>query len=60
MKIKLSKEQIERIVEDPERAMEAGVKAKDPWWVIVMKVIAYVIGLLLGGAVSTSCASYML
>ncbi len=60
MKIKLSKEQIERIVEDPERAMEAGVKAKDPWWVIVMKVIAYVIGLLLGGAASTSCASYML
>ena len=60
MKIKLSKEQIERIVEDPERAIEAGVKAKDPWWVIVMKVIAYVIGLLLGGAVSTSCASYML
>ena len=60
MKIKLSKEQIERIVADPERAMEAGVKAKDPWWVIVLKVIAYVTGLLLGGTLSTSAASYML
>lgn len=60
MKIKLSQEEIERIVEDPEKAMEAGVKAKDPWWIIVLKVVAYVIGLLLGGAASTSCASYML
>jgi len=60
MRIKLSQEEIERIVEDPEKAVEAGVKAKDPWWVIVLKVIAYVIGLLLGGAVSTSCASHML
>ena len=60
MKIKLSKEQIERIVANPERAMEAGVKAKDPWWVIVLKVIAYVIGLLLGGTLSTSAASYMM
>ena len=60
MKIKLSKEQIERIVADPERAMEAGVKAKDPWWVIVLKVIAYVLGLLLGGTLSTNAASYVL
>jgi hypothetical protein len=60
MKIKLSQEEIERIVADPERAMEAGVKAKDPWWVIVLKVIAYVIGLLLGGTLSTSAASYMM
>lgn len=60
MKIKLSQEEIERIVADPERAMEAGVKAKDTWWVIVLKVIAYVIGLLLGGTLSTSAASYMM
>ena len=60
MKIKLSQEEIERIVAHPERAMEAGVKAKDPWWVIVLKVIAYVIGLLLGGTLSTSAASYMM
>ena len=60
MKIKLSQEEIERIVEDPEKAMEAGVKAKDPWWSIVLKVIAYVIGLLLGGTLSTNAASYVL
>lgn len=59
MKIKLSQEQIESILADPEKAMEAGIKTKDPWWVIVLKVIAYVIGLLLGGTVTMSGASYM-
>ena len=57
MKIKLSQEQIENIVNDPEKAREAGLKVNDPWWVIVLKVIAYVIGLILGGVVTTSCAS---
>ena len=60
MKIKLSKQQIENIVADPEKAQEAGVKTNDPWWVIVLKVIAYIIGLVLGGAVTTSCASHIL
>ena len=60
MKIKLSKEQIENIVADPEKAQEAGVKANDPWWVIVLKILAYVIGLALGGTVITSCASHIL
>jgi hypothetical protein len=57
MKIKLTKQQIEKIVADPEKAQEAGVKANDPWWVIVLKIIAYIIGLVLGGAVTTSCAA---
>lgn len=57
MKIKLTKEQIENIVADPEKAQEAGVKTNDPWWVIVLKVIAYLIGLILAGAVTTSCAA---
>lgn len=57
MKIKLTKEQIENIVADPEQAQEAGVKTNDPWWVIVLKVIAYLIGLILAGAVTTSCAA---
>ena len=57
MKIKLTKKQIEKIVADPEKAQEAGVKANDPWWVIVLKIIAYIIGLVLGGAVTTSCAA---
>ena len=60
MKIKLTREEIESIVADPEKAMEAGIKTKDPWWVIVLKVIAYVIGLLLGGTVTMSGASYVL
>ena len=57
MKIKLTKQQIESILADPYKAQETGVVANDPWWVIVLKVLAYIIGLLLGGAVTTSCAS---
>ena len=60
MKIKLTKEQINDIVEDPQKAHEAGVKANDPWWVIVLKVLAYVIGLVLAGAATTSCSTMVL
>ncbi len=60
MKIKLSKKQIDEIVNDPQKAKEAGIKITDPWWVIVLKVLAYVIGLLLGGVVTTSCAGHIL
>ncbi|MCR5423589.1 MAG: hypothetical protein K6E93_02365 [Bacteroidales bacterium] len=56
MKIKLSKEQIEAILADPQRAQEAGVKTNDPWWVIVLKIAAYAIGLILAGAATTSCS----
>ena len=57
MKIKLSKAQIEEIISDPEKAQEIGIKTNDPWWDIVLKVIAYLIGLILAGAVTTSCAA---
>ena len=57
MKIKLSKAQIEEILANPEKAHEAGIKTNDPWWVIVLKVIAYLIGLILAGTVTTSCAA---
>jgi len=60
MKIKLTQEQIDDIVNNPQKAQEAGIKAKDPWWVIVLKALAYIIGLLLGGAVTTSCASHLM
>ena len=60
MKIKLSKKQIESILADPNKAQEAGVKSNDPWWIIVLKVLAYLIGLLLGGAATTSCASALM
>lgn len=57
MKIKLTKEQIEKILADPEQAQKAGIQTNDPWWVIVLKVLAYLIGLILAGAVTTSCAA---
>lgn len=42
---KLDKEQIRKLAEDP-----AGkVRATDPWWVILAKVVAYFLGLLLAG-----------
>ena len=59
MKIKLTEQQINDILEDPQKAQEAGVKVNDPWWVIVLKVIAYVLGLLIAG-VGTSSGSTML
>ena len=57
MKIKLTKAQIEEILANPEKAQEIGIKTSDPWWVIVLKVLAYLIGLLLAGAATTSCAA---
>ena len=56
MKIKLTQEQIDDIVNNPEKAQEAGIKAKDPWWVILLKILSYIISLILGGVV-TSCAN---
>lgn len=57
MKVKLNKEQIEAIIRDPVKAEAAGVKVSDPWWVIVLKVVAYAIGLLLGGTLTVGCAN---
>ena len=59
MKIKLSKKQIETILADPEKAQETGVKSNDPWWVIVLKIVAYAIGLILAGVATTSCTSML-
>lgn len=60
MKIKLTQEQINDIVDDPQKAHEAGVKANDPWWVIVLKVLGYIIGLVLAGAATTSCSTMVM
>ncbi len=60
MKIKLTEEQINDIVEDPKKAREAGVNANDPWWITVLKVLAYVIGLLLAGAATTSSSAMVI
>ena len=55
--------EVEPVVHDAEAEVvpnnaQTGVKSKDPWWVIVLKVIAYIIGLILGGVVTTGCVSH--
>ena len=60
MKVKLTKSQIDAILADPNKALEAGVKASDPWWVVLLKVIAYAIGLILAGVATTSCTTMVL
>ena len=60
MKVKLTSEQIQEIVKDPKKAEEAKIKVTDPWWVVVLKVLKYVIELVLAGAggyLAVSCAS---
>jgi hypothetical protein len=59
MKVKIDKNQVQRILDDPEQAQRAGIHVSDPWWVIALKVLAYLIGLLLAGAATTSCTSAM-
>ena len=59
MKIKLTDKQIQEVVDDPIKAREAGVKANDPWWIIALKVISYLIGLILAGAATVGCANAM-
>lgn len=51
MKVKLTKEQIQRIVDDPNAAADAKIKVTDPWWVTVLKVVKYIIELILAGGV---------
>lgn len=57
MKIKLTTEQIQKIAENPVKASQAKIKVSDPWWLIVIKVIAYICGLILAGATTASCAA---
>lgn len=54
MKVKVTKEQIKAICDDPEQAQKAKIEVSDPWWVIVLKVVAYLIGLILGGVATVS------
>jgi hypothetical protein len=59
MKVKISNEQIQQILDDPEAARSAKVKVNDPWWLIVVKVIAYICGLILAGAGTVSCSHFV-
>ena len=42
------------------KPQEENGKSKVPVWVIVLKAIAYIIGLILGGFATTSCAGHLL
>ncbi len=55
MKIKLTKEQIRQLADNP----DTHVSVADPWWVIVLKVTAYIIGLILAGMGTTTTAAAM-
>ena len=57
MKVKLTNEQIKKIVDDPKAAAEAKIKVSDPWWIIVVKVISYICGLILAGSATAGCAT---
>ena len=59
MKIKLTKAQIQSIVDDPQKAADAKIKISDPWWIIVLKVVKYLCEILLAGGaafLAVSCA----
>lgn len=59
MKVKLpkmSEEEIRKIAENP----DTQVKITDPWWIIVLKVVAYVIGLILAGAGTAAAANVII
>ena len=57
MRVKLSKEQIQAIIDNPVLAEAAGVKVSDPWWIIALRVAAYLIGIILAGVATGSCTS---
>lgn len=59
MKARISKEEIQRIVDNPIEAEKAKVKVTDPWWVIALKVVSYLIGLVLAGAATAGCTRFI-
>lgn len=57
MKIKVTQKMIDEILTNPDKVKESGIKAGDPWWLILLKVISYALGLIIAGAATTSCAN---
>ena len=51
--LKLNKKEIKKIAESG----AVDVKTTDPWWVVVLKVLAYVCGLLLAGVATPTVTS---
>ena len=56
MKVKLTREQIMELAKNP----DTKVTVNDPWWVIVLKVVAYAIGLILAGMGTAQAATMVL
>lgn len=59
MKVKLpnlTEDQIRELAKNP----EAKVNVDDPWWVIALKVVAYLIGLILAGVGTATAANAMI
>lgn len=57
MKVKLNPKVIDEIVNDPEKAKQAKIEVADSWWVIALKVLAYLIGLLVAGVGTAEAAT---
>ena len=55
MKVKLTQQQIRQLADNP----DTQVSIADPWWVIVLKVTAYIIGIILAGMGTTTTAAAM-
>lgn len=55
LKEQLTDEKIKELAENPDTKVKIG----DPWWIIVLKVVAYVAGLVLAGYGTASAAVYM-
>lgn len=53
MKVKLTPEQIKQLAQKP----DTHVEVSDPWYVIVLKVVAYLCGLLLAGMGTATAAT---
>ena len=53
MKVKLTKQQIKALAQNPDTKVELS----DPWWVIVLKVFVYLAGLILAGVGTAEAAT---
>lgn len=56
MKVRLTKAQIEALAKNPDTNVEVG----DPWWLIVVKVLAYICGLILAGYGTTGAMTTLM
>lgn len=56
MKFKIPLSSLTKLSENPDQP----VKVRDPWWLIVLKVLAYLIGLIIAGYSTAEAANYLI